>query len=211
MLQRVNRTCKRLNNIINCNSVLWRNISIENDEVTLSEESLQQLLEHSSGFWTFLIPFVQLTCKTPDVDWLFVKGFGKAKELYWLDLSECKLSTLSFLTCLPNLQIVNLCGCYNLVDEDFFAIQKCCKLEQLYVSFTKIKPSTIVLLASKLNLSVLDACAIPLSINNIQSIFDFSYGTLLYVHLTLENGINEREFRQTFCRRYLDCSIQIYK
>ena len=137
--------------------------------------------------------------------------FCRAKELYWLDLTNCKISTLCFLKCLPNIQILNVSGCNNLVNDDFLAIQNCTNIDQLYVSFTEIKPSTIVLLISKLCLTVLESCAIPLGINDIQSIFSASYTTLLYVQLTLADTIDEKLFRQNFCQRYIDCSIQIYK
>lgn len=116
-----------------------------------------------------------------------------------------------FFQCLPNIQILNLSGCHNVVDDDFLVIQKCLKLEQLYVSFTNIKPTTIVFLSSELKLSVLEACAVPLSINDIESVFSYCYRTLLYVHLTLSNDIDKAEFQRSFGRRYIDCSIQIYK
>ena len=190
--------------------MLWRNINFD-FQVNLSYDHLQRILEHAAGFWSFLIPFVHLDFLTPDIDWLLFNGLCKAKALYWLDLSECKLSTLSFLHCLPNIQILNLSGCHNLVDEDFLAIQRCLKVEQLYVSFTNITPSTIVFLSSKLTLSVLDACAVPLGRDDIELIFNCCYRTLLHVHLTLSNDIDEAEFRRTFGRRYLDCSISIYK
>lgn len=96
-------------------------------------------------------------------------------------------------------------GCNNLVNDDFLAIQNCTNIEQLYVSFTEIKPSTIVVLTSKLCLTVLEACAIPFGINDIQSIFSACYTTLLYVQLTLADNIHEKIFRQNFCQGYIDC------
>ena len=72
-------------------------------------------------------------------------------------------------------------------------------------------PVTIVFLSSKLKLSVLEACAVPLGINDIESVFSYCYRTLLYVHLTLSNDIDKAEFQRSFGRRYIDCSIQIYK
>ena len=184
LLCNVTRSCKRLNSIIHSSSVLWRNISFD-FQINLSYDSLKRLLEHASGFRTFQIPFIHLECLSSDVDWLFMNGQRKAKELYWLDLTDCKLSTC--FQCLPNIQILNLSGCHNLADDDFLVIQKCLKLEQLYVSFTNIKPTTIMFLSSKLKLSVLEACAVPLGINDIESVFSYCYRTLLYVHLTLSS------------------------
>lgn len=210
LLISVTKTCKRLNEIINCNYVLWRHISFE-FEVIIPKDTLERIINHSIGFWTFLIPFAELKLEVPEIDWLFVNGFCRAKELYWLDLTNCKISTLCFLKCLPNIQILNVSGCNNLVNDDFLAIQNCTNIDQLYVSFTEIKPSTIVVLTSKLCFTVLESCAIPLGINDIQSIFSASYTTLLYVQLTLADTIDEKLFRQNFCQRYIDCSIQIYK
>ena len=177
----------------------------------IDENTLANILSHSIGFWTFLLPYANLICPVPDLDLILIRGLSASKSLYWLDLSDCELSSLCFLKCTPNLEILNVSGCKNLIDQDFTALKYCSKINQLYVSFTAIYPSSLISLCSILTLNVLDMCAIPFKLKEIESLMQLSYSTLVYVHLSLDSTLDVTVFRQFIAKRYLDCSFSIYQ
>lgn len=210
LLKTVSPVCKRLHSIIHSKTKLWRYVSFEG-ELNLSIEDLRNLLSHAPVFWTFLLPFAHLRCSAPDIDLLLIQGLSASKSLYWLDLSDCQLSSLCFLKCLPELEILNISGCKNLIDPDFAAVQYCSKVNQLYCSFTAISSGSIINLCSVLDLNVLDICDIPLTLTEIESLMQHGYETLVSVHLTLDQTLEESVFRQYISKRYLDCSFSIFK
>ncbi|KAL4233947.1 hypothetical protein ACF0H5_005602 [Mactra antiquata] len=104
---------KRFYQIVHQNSTLWRHFSTDH-QLELSIKDLRRILKHSSAFLEFLIPWATLHFSSADIDLLFIDKFRNAKRLYWLDLTECRLSTLCFLPFLTNIEILNLSGCRNL-------------------------------------------------------------------------------------------------
>lgn len=201
----VNRTCKRLNTIVKENSRLWRHLYFEHP-ITLNKEQLDYVLRHSNGFSEFSIPHATFSCLVPDIDSALVHRFFNAKKLYWLDLTECKLSTLCFLEYLPNLEILNVSECLNLVDDDFHAITYCKKLDHLYVSFSAITPSTVVSITNELRLTVLDVSGIKFSLEQCRQLFESSYETLLFVNISLNDSESAQGFERLL-RYYIDCNI----
>ncbi|KAJ8319296.1 hypothetical protein KUTeg_004387 [Tegillarca granosa] len=207
LLQNVSKTCKTFYNIIRQNSVLWKHFYFEEfNVVELSESQLQSILTHSVQFREFLIPETELKLEVPTIDLLFTNHFCNSKFLYWLDLTYCRLSTLGFLKCLTNLEILNLSNCVNLIDEDFLAVAHCTKLDQLHLSFTKVSPHSVLKLASKLKLISLDICGVDLTVAHCYGILERCYESIMFIHLTLAIGENEQEF-EILQSYYRDCSI----
>lgn len=206
LLQSVSRTCKKLHDIIENYSRLWRHFSPDHCDL-VTKEQLMRILNHSVGFYEFVIPYCSYVCCPPDVDFLFTTGLCNAKLLYWLDITGCEVSTLCFLNFLPNIEILNLSECKNLVDVDFQAIRSCKKLSQCYVSFTKIKPETIVSLCDDVRLSVLDTSGIPIKLTHCRRILS---PYLLFFYVTLAEGEDEQMF-QGLVRRYRDTCIHLVR
>ena len=210
LLLKVNRTCKRLNEIINSSSRLWRYVAFSH-QIIANGKQLNNVFKHSSGFWTFLIPCAILVCTTPTIDLVFVNGFSRAHSLYWLNITDCELSTLCFLKFLPNLEILNLSGCKRFVDEDFVALKDCKKINQLYLSFTAAKSNTVLSLCCQLELNVLDICDIALTLTECDRIMNLRYNTLTFLHLTLAPGLEEAVFRQNIETHYPNCLFALYR
>jgi len=131
--------------------------------VDLNKTDLQRVLRHSRGFETFLLPYAQIECCAFEIDFLFSTNLVNAKNMYCLDISQCKLSTLCFQRYMSSLKIVNVSECLNLVDEDFQVISSCNNLEQLFLSLTNISCITITSVCSVLYLMVLDLSGIPIT------------------------------------------------
>lgn len=206
LLQSVATTCKRLHSIIECNSVLWSDFAPYCFSLA-TKEHLQRICSHSLALTRFVIPYGSFDCSPPDIDFIFSTSLCNAKSLCWLDVTNCKLSTLCFLNFLPNLEILNVSDCRNLVDADFQAVKSCDKLTQLYVSFTRIKPDTIVSICAKLTLTVLDASGIPLQVGHCERILSH---VLLYFQVTLDTFDDEPLFHGLF-DRYRDCSVHVVR
>lgn len=168
LLQSVNRTCRKFYKIVKNTSILWRNFEFDTP-LFLTTTTVKDIFRHSPCFRRFLLTTESISCSTAFLDLTFVQGFHKAYHLTWLDLTDSKLSTLCFLTYTLNLEILNLSGCRNLVDDDFRVITNCSKLDQLYVSFTAISPGVIVEISEKLDLISLDACAVHFTLIECKS------------------------------------------
>ena len=177
-------TCKTFNSVINENSRLWNNIGFE-FHIELNEEQLERILIHARGFRTLLLPLAITSCDISRIDYCLVKYLPLAKSLYWLDLSNAHLSTLSFLEHLPSLELLNITNCPHLVDPDFHVIKKCKKLDQLYISFNNVSSNTVVAIANETDLTVLDTSGIELSIKHCKNILSTSYSTLLWFHVSV--------------------------
>lgn len=174
--------------------------------IKLNKEQLHYVLSHSNEFFELSIPHTTFACSVPDIDSALIFGLCNAKNLYWLDLTECKLSTLCLLEYLPNLEILNVSDCPNLIDDDFHAIRYCKKLDHLYVSFSRITPSTVVSINTELRLTVLDVSGIKFSLEQCRQLFEASYETLLFVNISLEDSESAQGFERLL-RYYVDCNI----
>lgn len=140
------RLCKRMHDIIEQYSFLWRHFSPDNISSVMTEELLR-ILRHSFNFLEFVVMYRTFDCSPPKIDFIFTTELCNAKFLYWLDITDCELSTLCFLqynVLTKYIEILNLSDCKNLVDVDFQTLKFCKKLIQQYISFTKIRPDTLV-------------------------------------------------------------------
>ena len=128
-----------------------------------------------------------------------------------MDLSETPLSTLGFLCCCPNLRILNLSHCINLSDIDFAAIKQCNTIDQLYLSFTDVAPSTVCEIVSEKKLIVLDVAGVKFNKIDCKNLLERCYSCLLFLHLSLDQSYSERDFNTEIRKTYIDCSFTIYK
>ena len=122
LLQSVNRTCKRFYDIVKNTSILWRNFEFD-VSLTPTTSDFKEIFRHSHCFKSFFLTTKSISCSASFLDQTFIKGFHEAYNLTWLDLTNSKISTLCFLSYTLNLEILNLSGCRNLVDEDFNVIK----------------------------------------------------------------------------------------
>lgn len=206
LLQTVARTCRHLNAIIECNSRLWSSFAPDHFSL-VTKEQLHRILRHSVALTEFVVPYGSYACLAPDIDFLFITELTNAKSLTWLDITDCPVSTLCFLKFLPNVEILNVSDCKNLVNADFHVIKSCNNLSQLYLSFTKITPKKIVSICESLTLIVLDISGIPIHLGQCERLL---HPDLLYFQFTPDNQENEPLFQGLF-RRFRDTSVHIVK
>ena len=204
LLQTVARTCKHLNSIVECNSTLWSRFAPDWFSL-VTKEQLHRILRHSVALTEFAIPYGSYMCLAPDIDFLFITELSNAKSLTWLDITDCPVSTLCFLKFLPNIEILNVSDCKNLVDADFHVLKFCGKLCQLYVSFTKVTPDTLLSVCDSLTLIVLDVSGIPLNFRQCERLL---HPGLVYFQFTPDNQDDEPLFQGLF-RRFRDTSVHI--
>ena len=62
-----------------------------------------------------------------------------------LDITACPLSSLGFLNKLPNLELLTLAECPNLLKEDFDALRICTQIVYLSVGFTRITSQKLIM------------------------------------------------------------------
>lgn len=206
LIQTVSKTCKRLYTIIYENSRLLRHCYFD-FPLELTETQLQAILKHSVGFEEFLIGCATIKCSITSLNLLLTENLSHCNFLYWLDLTGCRLSTLCFLKNLKSLQILNLSECCNLTDEEFEIIVNCKNLDQLYLSYTTVKPMTIISIVSKLRLISLDVCGIGLSVRQCNDIIECTYSTLDFLYLTLQSSEDKDQFDRLL-DKYRDCYIR---
>jgi hypothetical protein len=210
LLTSVSRTCITLWNLISTTSYLWRNFDFHN-ELSFSEDSLCQILKHSRKFEIFNIPIGSVYhCCVSNIDFVFAREFQFSPRLQWLSLVDCPLSTLCFIKQIPNLEIVNFTGCKNLKDDDFIILKNCPGLEQIYFSFTDVKPQTILEIVRGKSLTVIDACGIDFKLCEIRNILSEVFGSLLSFSISLHDDLDIHSFNHNIRDYYIDCSFHIY-
>lgn len=203
LLLTVNRTCRRINNLIENTSSVWKDISTEFC-VELTKSDLTRILKHAGGFECFLVPFANIKCYPYEIDFLFSTNLVNSKNLYWLDISRCKLSTLCFLQYMPSLTVLNVSECPNLVDEDFEVISLCTGLDHLYMSYNSISFRTITSVCSVLDLMVLDLSGIRLTTDLVETVIK---PCMFSLQISLIEG--QEEDLNIVRSNHLDCSIRI--
>lgn len=197
-------TCKYLNDIINENSKLWRDIDLDFPLVA-NLDTLKRILNHSFGFKSFLIPYAELTCTVYEIDFLLTRTLPNSKSLFWLDISRCRLSTLCFLNLMPHLQILNISECTNLVDSDFQVLEQCKSLDQLYMSYNNVEPETVVRVCSELKLTVLDLSGVRMKVSQCDKILK---PVMLHFQVSLAEEESEIDI-ENLRSKWRDCSIRI--
>ena len=208
LLTKVNRVCKQFYSLIKETSTLWRNIDFFHP-VELTEENLSLILRHSRKIQTCFLPYATSLCSSSKIDRILTRA--DFRSLVCLNLSDSKLSTLCFLYEAHNLELVNLSGCTNLVDEDFLVLKENAKLEHIYVSFTRISPNTLQIICENKPLIVVDACNVKLNVEECRNILINTRGDIVYFHISLCWCVNAEEFKQEILDLFLNTSISIYQ
>ena len=128
-----------------------------------------------------------------------------------LNLSGCILSSLCFIQHLPKLEIKNLSHCENLQDCDFTVISNCSSLECLYLSFNKVKATTLnYIVLNTPALQTLDICGIYLTTAEISNILDKCYHSLLLLHMSLHEAEDEELFDRFIHLNYIDLTCYMH-
>jgi len=211
LLTSVNRTCKTFYNLIAQTSVLWEHFEFEqlDGPLSISRTDLELILTHARAFKTFILPPLAVSCNGFDLDLLFA-NFLKSCKLSWLTLTDLPLSTLCFLVNTPNIEVLNLSGCTNLVDEDFMVLKTVTHVDQLYLSFTNISNNTLCEIVRGKSLLVLDVCGVPLTIATCHQVLSATHTSLITFDLSLDNGISVQDFNRQVKDVYLDTAFHIY-
>jgi hypothetical protein len=94
LLTKVNKSCRKFNDLISYCSRLWCDFEIDYP-IVLTENALCAILRHSRAFNKFILPQGStLHCNVPDADFTFVTQFMLATNLYWISLPDIQISTL---------------------------------------------------------------------------------------------------------------------
>jgi len=211
LLLLVNRVCRRFQSIIRNTPILWTVFEFF-DALHIREENLPYILKHSNKFSVFNFVYSGYSGSLAALDYLLVINLSRATNLTCLNLSGSIISTTSFLQFLPNLELLDLSQCQNLQDQDFHVVSFCHKLDNLYLSFNEIKPSTIKsIVTNTQTLEVLDICGIYLKLQEIKDILDKCYWTLLSLYLSLDRSVDEEYFHRQIYLNYIDLNYHIYK
>jgi hypothetical protein len=105
---------------------------------------------------------------------------------------------------LPRLEILNVSECDNLVDNDFRVISEVQTLDQLYLSYTNVKASTVVDIGTSLELLVLDASGIIMTVEQCDKILNME---MHYIQVSFDSNESERSINQ-LKDRWIDCDIK---
>lgn len=140
--------CRRLCDLTDQISSFYKDITLPH-AVNFKSEDLARILKHSNAFERFVIPYgTFFECSVSELDYVFVKHFKCAPSLYWFGICDCPISTLCFLTQVPNIQILQISGCDNLQNCDFSVLKQCQALDQLHLPFANVEASTIIDIAN---------------------------------------------------------------
>jgi hypothetical protein len=207
----VNRTCKTFCKIISNTHVLWEDFEFDHEgQLSITEVDLERILQHSIYFRKCIFPPFSLKCEGFEIDFYFSR-YLKSKKLYWLTLTDLPISTLCFIKNTPNIQILDLSGCTNLIDDDFRVLKKTRDIDQLYLSFTNITGKTLIEIVCDKTLIVLDVCGVRLSLENCKTILHSCFSSLLTFHLSLEEDVTERQFNEEVRNIYRDIAFHVYR
>ena len=166
LLTSVNRVCTTFNFLIKESSKLWKEFDFYG-ALHIKETDLIYILKHSSCFRSFIIGYSEYCGSSDSLDFHLTTKLSLSRNLVWLDIRRCKLSTICFVQYLPKLELLNVTDCRNLYDVDFQVISKCMQLEQLYLSFNEISARTVIDMARNLKgLIFLDVFGLKLTIRS---------------------------------------------
>jgi hypothetical protein len=76
----------------------------------------------------FIIGYVEYCGCSDSLDFHLATKLSLSRNLVWLDIRRCKLSTICFVQYLPKLELLNVTDCRNLYDVDFQVISKCMQI-----------------------------------------------------------------------------------
>ena len=196
--------CVRLNELIHGYHCLWSDIYSES-QLSFTKYSLASLFKHSSCIRNLEIPYATYQIYVPEIDFSFIQLVSTT--LTNLDITACPLSSLGFLNKLPNLELLTLAECPNLLEEDFDALHNCTQLVYLSVGFTRITSQKLITVISPKLIS-LDAPGIKFLISELQTLAEKT--NITYIHHSLVENINESAY-QSLKNQFLFIEFQIYK
>ena len=207
----INRTCKRLYNIIKNTPSLWRILNFFSP-IYVEEKDLKYIFRFSQQFRDFEFAYATYYGDIASLDYNFAVGLSRFTKLTELNLSQSALSTLCFLKFLPNLEYLNLTECQNLCDADFRIISTPPKLESIYLSFNFISVECLIqIVQNKPDLTVLEIYGIGLTEEDFKSIVEPCYRTLNHIYLNLAPHVNEDHFFVMVHTQYIDLTPRVYK
>ena len=177
------RTCKRLNSIIEDNSVLWRFFDFDS-ELNVKPCGIERILQHSSCFRRLLLPHRHFEVPVPNH--FIESSLERCKYLYWLDLSDSLISSLRFLQKTPALEVLDLTVCKFLKDSEFTEIHNSANLDLIY----KYNTGNICEIASKQNLITLDGYGIKLNVSQCEKILKGNCRNLQFFSVSLASSVD---------------------
>ena len=93
-------------------------------QLNFTKYSLASLFEHSSCIRNLEIPYATYQIYVPEIYFNFMQLASTTLTNLELQLVHC----LGFLNKLPNLELLTLAECPNLLEEDFDALRNCTQL-----------------------------------------------------------------------------------
>ena len=112
LLLNISKISKPFHSLINETSSFWNNFEFD-FPLELHMEYLEHVLHHSIGIHIFNIPYSTLHVSSHKLDFLFTTQLSRA-NLYSLDITGCRLSTLCFLKSFKHLKNLNISESPNL-------------------------------------------------------------------------------------------------
>jgi len=202
LLTRVNRVCWKIHDINEKDIYFDYHIRISCDD-------LRKLRIHSRKAQSIHLPHSTYEISSPDID--SVLTLSKFDLLIWSDLSQAPVSTLCFLYNAQNIELVNLSECQCLKDSDFVALKKCEKLEQLYVSFTRVSGQTLEDISFEKPLRVVDACEITLIVQQYRNIRMKTTVDVLQFNVSLHDNVDLADFNENVVKCFLNTKVRIFE
>jgi len=124
---------------------------------------------------------------------------------------DSPLSTLTFLRFAPNLELLDVSGCRNLVDDDFTIVKDLSSLCQLYVSFTAVKPHTLADIVQHKSITVLDACGVKFGVTSCKSVLEHVKDSIVSLSISLDIEVSEQAFKHELRHHLKKCRINIHR
>lgn len=125
-----------------------------------------------------------------------------------------RLCRTSFLPFVPNLQILCLAHCTNLVDKELKFLSQCKYLDQIDLSFTFITGRGVIqhiVTNHNINLTSLDMRGTQVSVENCSSILKRFSETLLFFSINRPQFDTEKQHLEEIAANYSDCFISFWK
>ena len=114
----VSLVSRTLRKIVNTSSYLWRSMHFP-EPITLTEVALTNIFAHRTYFTNFNIGYATIFCDSPTLDYIIGTNLLHSQHLTCLDLTNCNISSLFFLSALKKLKTLSVSECAKLQDCDF--------------------------------------------------------------------------------------------
>lgn len=207
LLTCVNRTCKRFNDIIDSHSILWRHFEFDFPLELNETTTLDSIIERRARlFRCFCIPEAVCEISAPEIDSI-LSHLSVSKHLVWLDLTGAQISTIHFLKGMQKvIEVLILDSCPNISNCDIQVINKCEKLEQLYIGYTNVSANCIVeVIPSRLH--TLECAGILFSVDTLRNLLRIYHRQLQFVTASVLPASND--VLTTLTKEYEDVSLTL--